>query len=128
MRSQRFSSKPPFPWASLVVQTVKNPPTLQETRVPSLGWEDPCRREWQPTSIFLPGEFHGQTWATAHGASKNLKGLSIHTVPFLPPAFHTRVNSMLRFLCWPSLTFSCNILTSLFLFPPTVIAFAVPTG
>ena len=25
-----------------------------------LGWEDPCRRKWQPTPVFLPGEFHGQ--------------------------------------------------------------------
>ena len=24
------------------------------------GWEDPCRRAWQPTPVFLPGEFHGQ--------------------------------------------------------------------
>ena len=28
-------------WASLVAQRVKNPPTMQETRVCSLGWEDP---------------------------------------------------------------------------------------
>ena len=21
----------------------------------------PCRREWQPTAVFLPGEFHGQS-------------------------------------------------------------------
>ena len=27
--------------ASLVVQTVKNPPAMWETWVPSLGWEDP---------------------------------------------------------------------------------------
>ena len=27
--------------ASLVAQTVKNPPEMQETRVRSLGWEDP---------------------------------------------------------------------------------------
>ena len=25
-----------------------------------LGSEDPWRREWQPTPVFLPGEFHGQ--------------------------------------------------------------------
>ena len=23
-------------------------------------WKIPWRREWQPTSVFLPGEFHGQ--------------------------------------------------------------------
>ena len=28
-------------WASLVVQTIKNPPAMRETWVPSLGWEDP---------------------------------------------------------------------------------------
>ena len=43
--------------ASLVAQTVKNLPAMQETRVWSLGWEE---RKWQPTPVFLPGEFHGQ--------------------------------------------------------------------
>ena len=28
-------------WASLVAQLVKNLPAMQETWVPSLGWEDP---------------------------------------------------------------------------------------
>ena len=46
--------------ASLVAQMVKNLPALQETSVQSLGWEDPQRREWLPTPIFLPAEFHGQ--------------------------------------------------------------------
>ena len=27
--------------ASLMAQMVKSPPTMQDTRVPSLGWEDP---------------------------------------------------------------------------------------
>ena len=26
----------------------------------SLGQEDPWRREWLSTPVFLPGEFHGQ--------------------------------------------------------------------
>ena len=30
----------PYSWASLVAQMVKNPPAMQETWVPSLGWED----------------------------------------------------------------------------------------
>ena len=36
------------PWnmgASLVAQTVKNPPAMQETRVQSLGREDPLEKE-----------------------------------------------------------------------------------
>ena len=32
----------------------------KKTQVRSLGWEDPWRREWQLTPVFLPGEFHGQ--------------------------------------------------------------------
>ena len=33
-----------YSWASLVVQLVKNPPAMQETLVPSLGWEDPLEK------------------------------------------------------------------------------------
>ena len=39
-----------FDFCSLVAQTVKNLPAVQETGVWSLGWED----EWQP-----PGEMNG---------------------------------------------------------------------
>ena len=31
-------------WTFLVAQTVKNPPAMQETRVQSLGWEDPLEK------------------------------------------------------------------------------------
>jgi len=41
-----------------VAQTVKNLPTVQETRVQSLGQEDPLEMRVSP--IFLPGELHGQ--------------------------------------------------------------------
>ena len=39
---------------------MKNLPVMQETWVQSLGREDLLRREWQPTPIFFPGEFHEQ--------------------------------------------------------------------
>ena len=45
---------------SLMAQTVKNLPAMKETWVRSLGWEAPRRRKWQPTPVFLPGEFYGQ--------------------------------------------------------------------
>ena len=45
---------------SLVAQTVKNLPAMQEIQVGSLGWEDPLEKEWLPTPVFLPREFHGQ--------------------------------------------------------------------
>ena len=35
---------------------VKNLPTMWENWVRSLSWEDPRRKAWQPTPIFLPGE------------------------------------------------------------------------
>ena len=54
--------------ASLVAQTVKHLPTMRETWVRSLGWEDPFwrrkwqdpfwRRKWQPTPVLLPGKSH----------------------------------------------------------------------
>ena len=34
-----------YPWASLVVQLVKNPPAMWETWVQCLGWEDPLEKE-----------------------------------------------------------------------------------
>ena len=54
--------------ASLMAQMVKNLPVMRETKVQSLGWESPWRKEWQPTPVFLPGEFHGesQTWQMTH--------------------------------------------------------------
>ena len=40
-----------------MAQSVKNPPAMQETWVPFLGWEDPLDgRTWQPTPALLPGE------------------------------------------------------------------------
>ena len=45
---------------SLVAQMVKSLPAVQETQVRSLGQEDPWRREWQPTPLFVLGEFHEQ--------------------------------------------------------------------
>ena len=31
-------------WVSMVAQTVKNPPVMQETWVQSLGWDDPLEK------------------------------------------------------------------------------------
>ena len=42
---------------------IKNSPSMKETketRVQSLGQEDPWSRKWQPAPVFLPGKFHGQ--------------------------------------------------------------------
>ena len=51
---------------------VKNLPVMQETQVWSLGWEDPWRRKWQPTPVFLPGNFmdRGPWRATVRGVAE----------------------------------------------------------
>ena len=39
---------------------VKNLHAMQKTWVQCLGWEDPSEKGLQPTTLFLPEEFHGQ--------------------------------------------------------------------
>ena len=45
----------------MVAQIVKNLLTVQDIWVRDLGWEDPWKREWQSTPVFLPGESHGRS-------------------------------------------------------------------
>ena len=50
---------------------VKNPTAVQEpqeAQVQFLGQEDPQRRVWQSTLVFLPGECHGQRTLASYGA------------------------------------------------------------
>ena len=42
-----------IPLTSLVAQTVKRLPTMRETRVQSLGWEDPLEKEMATHSSIL---------------------------------------------------------------------------
>ena len=42
-----------YSWASLVVQTIKNLPAVQETWVRSLGWEDPLEKGMTTHSSIL---------------------------------------------------------------------------
>ena len=60
-------------WTSLVAQTVKRLPTMQETWIQSLGQEDPLEKEWQPTSVSLPGKTmdRGAWQATVHRVAKH---------------------------------------------------------
>ena len=54
----------------LATQIVKNLPAMQKTQVQSLGQKISWKREWQPTSVFLPGESHG------HGVAKSRRRLN----------------------------------------------------
>ena len=61
--------------ASLVAQTVKNPPAVRETWVRSLGWEDPLEEEGTETySSILAGKPQGQR--SLMGYAKSRKQLS----------------------------------------------------
>jgi len=55
-----------------MAQTVNNMPAMQETQIQSLGQEDPWRKKWQPTPLFLPGDSMDKgTWqATVHGVTR----------------------------------------------------------
>ena len=50
--------------ASLVDQTGKNLPAIQETRVRFLSWFYPLENKW---TVFLSGEFHGQRNLVGYG-------------------------------------------------------------
>ena len=65
--------------ASLVAQTVKNPPVMWETWVQSLGWEDPLEESMATHSSILAWRMpmdRGAWWATVHGAAQSRTGLS----------------------------------------------------
>ena len=59
-----------YPWASLVVQLVKNPPVMWETRVRSLGWEDSLEEDMATHPVFLPGE---SPWTEEPGELQSMK-------------------------------------------------------
>jgi len=66
-------------WASLVAQLVKNLPAMQETWVPSLGWEDPLEEGMATHSSILAWRIpmdREAWWATVHGVAKSWTRLS----------------------------------------------------
>ena len=71
-------------WASLVAQTVKNPPAIRETWVQPIGWEGLLDESMATHSSILPGE---SPWTEepgglqSHGVTKSqtqLKQLNTH--------------------------------------------------
>ena len=66
-------------WASLVAQTVKNPPVMWETWVLSLGWEDPleeCKATHFSILAWRIPMDRGAWQVTFHGAAKSQTWLS----------------------------------------------------
>ena len=65
-----------FSHFSLVAQTVKNPSAVWETGFDPWVGKIPWRREWLPTSVFWPGEFHGLYNPKDHKESDTTEELS----------------------------------------------------
>ena len=68
--------------ASLVAPMVKNLPTMQETGVQSLGWEDPLEKGRATHSSILAWRIpkdRGAWRATVHGVATSQTRLSEHT-------------------------------------------------
>ena len=62
-----------YSWASLVAQLVKNPATMQETWVRSLGWEDPLEKGKATHSSILAWRIPRLPWripGIVHGGHK----------------------------------------------------------
>ena len=68
-----------YPWASLVAQIVKNLPTMLETWVRYLGWEDPLEEGMATDSSIHAWRIlmdRGAWQATVHGITKSWTRLS----------------------------------------------------
>ena len=72
----------------MVAQMVENQPEVQETQVQSWIRKIPWRREWQPTLVFLPGEFHGQRSLADYVGSQSRTALSDFHFNFIRGCFH----------------------------------------
>ena len=71
---------------SLVAQMVKNLHAVQDTGFDPWVRKIPWRREWQPTPLFLPGEFHGQRSPEGYSpwGRKESDTTELLTLPLLP--------------------------------------------
>ena len=68
-----------YSWTSLVAKTVKNLPSVWETWVQSLAWEDPLEESLTTYSSILAWRIlinRGAWWATVHGVTKSKTWLS----------------------------------------------------
>ena len=72
-------------WASLVAQTVKNLPALQDTKVRSLGWKDPLEEKTATHSSILawripwteePGELQSVGYKESNTTERLMLSLS----------------------------------------------------
>ena len=82
-----------YSWASLVAQLVKNLPVMWRPGFDPWVGKIPWRREWLPTLVFLPEEFHGLHSPWGHKESDMTEPFSASTTGGLvvkTPSFHFR--------------------------------------
>ena len=109
-----------------MAQQVRNLPAMQKTlerQIQSLGQEDPFKKKWQPTLVFLPEKPHGQRSLVGY-CPKGLKELDTteHAVTdsylFLPCSFKGEIVYLLYLslegFSQPLKISSCDWIGSLF--------------
>ena len=67
-----------------MAQWVKNPPVRRKTWFDPWVGKIPCRREWLPTPVFWPGNFHELYSPWDHKESDTMEGLSLTPKDTLP--------------------------------------------
>ena len=78
MKNRRFTQSQKYFRASLVAQTVKNLPAMQETQVHSLGWEDREKDGYPFQYSCLENSMDRGAWrATVHGVAESWTLLKI---------------------------------------------------
>ena len=88
-KKERESHRFGYSWTTLV--TVKNP------------WvgKIPCRREWLPTPVFLPGEFHGQRGLEGYSPRGHKDWITEHTFHLGPVILQWREKGFRKMFCGP---------------------------
>ena len=83
-----FSDKSSILWASLVAQRLKRLPAMPGFNpwVRKIPW----RRNWQPTSVFLPGESHGRRSLVGYSPQGCKESDTTERLHFHFFFFHTR--------------------------------------
>ena len=102
-----------------MAQKIKNPPSVQETRVQSLGEEDSLKKG-MATQVFLPGELRGQRSLVGYIESM---GSSINILHYTPlknifPAIFSAILISSNFLQLLRLTYNSFSLVFWFAFWP----------
>ena len=102
-----------YSWASLVAQTVKNQPAMQEIWVQSLGWEDPLEESIATHSSILAWRIpmdRGAWRATVHRVTKSCIQLSDFDFHPFFLVFIEFVTTLFLFFCFGVLDLeACSI-------------------